>query len=247
MADGQKQHWMGDRLCQGQTRAGRPCSQWEIDGMDYCLQHMPDEYLEEAEELTGFRRCRHDFGLPSACHFYAVADTEPPTCKIHGANIGSVTSIEAGRRGIESQVSNRAMELLTIENVTERLINPPGVGNPLEALLDLAAEIRAWRLIMRDRAASLKAEQWRYAGTRSGEQVRAELLLYERAQEREAQILVQIAKLRIEEKLQAIREQQVQMIERALNLAVQASGADLAGQAEARKVLRRELKVVPAA
>jgi hypothetical protein len=78
--------WDGVVPCAGTTRAGQPCRIPEIDGLDYCLQHMPDELLEEAETITDFYRCHHESG----CRSYAVAGTVPPRCKCHGANRGSV-------------------------------------------------------------------------------------------------------------------------------------------------------------
>lgn len=78
--------WMpgwGEALCQGLTRAGRPCFNREVADLGYCLHHCPDELLELAEAIMGFKRCRK-------CRMYAVAGTEPPRCKVHGANIGSV-------------------------------------------------------------------------------------------------------------------------------------------------------------
>jgi hypothetical protein len=73
-------------LCAGTTRYGHPCMNFEIEGLECCLHHMPPDLLEEAEDITGIRLCRH----PSGCRFYATAGTEPPRCKCHGANTGSV-------------------------------------------------------------------------------------------------------------------------------------------------------------
>jgi hypothetical protein len=71
----------------------------EIEGLDYCLHHVPDELLEEAEAIVGFRRCRSRFG----CRQYAVAGTDPPVCKNHGANRGSVLYKRAMMRRAEQR------------------------------------------------------------------------------------------------------------------------------------------------
>jgi hypothetical protein len=67
------------------------------------------------------------------------------------------------------------------------------------------------------------------------------VVLYERALERLATCLINIIKLGIEDRLATIEKKQVQAIEQALVLALEASGSDLDGQARARKVLIREL------
>jgi hypothetical protein len=87
----------GEALCAGTTRAGTPCCNHEVATIGYCLHHVPDELLELAEAIMGFKRCRK-------CRFYAVAGTDPPRCKIHGANIGSVQWRWAKMRVLESRL-----------------------------------------------------------------------------------------------------------------------------------------------
>ena len=79
----------GTRHCPELTRAGSRCGNLEIEGLIYCLQHMPEEFLEEAEEITGLRRCRRNIGTPEFCRQLAVAGTDPPLCSEHGAALGS--------------------------------------------------------------------------------------------------------------------------------------------------------------
>jgi hypothetical protein len=84
----------------------------------------------------------------------------------------------------------------------------------------------------------------RYAHSKIGEQLRAEILLYERALERYATILLNIAKLNIADRLATVEEKQIQAIETALDAALNETGLDLVGQDKARKALRRHLKAV---
>jgi hypothetical protein len=232
--------WEGSQLCRGRNHAtGQPCSNFEILGLEYCLHHVPPEMLDEAEEITGFRRCRTVMADGATCGFYAVKGTDPPACKNHGANIGSVTSREASRRVAEQRAIERMEEILSQDG--ERLLNPPRLEDPLAELLLLAAEVKAFKEIMRVVVSAMTLTSYRYSGTRTGEQIRAELLLYERGLERLATLLVQISKLKIDERMAQIEERQMAAIERALGMALQASGADLAGQARARTVLIREL------
>lgn len=209
--------------------------------MDACFRHVPDELLDEAEDITGWRRCRHGSGGPDACHQVATEGTDPAACKNHGANAGSVTAREAGRRVIEGRVTDRAVEILSEQG--EKLLRPKPIGNHLQELLDIAAEIKVFREIMRDVIAQLDPSQYRY-GSKVGEQARTEVLLYERALDRNAAILLSIAKLNIAQQLARIEKEKVATITRALNLALQASGAGLEGQQAAREVLQRELRAV---
>jgi hypothetical protein len=69
----------GSALCAGTTRRNRPCCDWEIEGIGYCLHHVPDELLEQAELVVGFRLCRREPG----CRGYAISWSNPPACKAH--------------------------------------------------------------------------------------------------------------------------------------------------------------------
>lgn len=228
--------------CAGKTNSGLPCGNNEIEGLEYCLHHVPDELLEEAEEVAGFRRCRFNFGQPGACRYFAAAGTEPPACKDHGANAGSSTRKNGALRLVNGQANRRLNEIMSAEG--EALLAAAAIEDPLDELLKLGGEVRAFKEILRLMVARMDIATWRYTNSKLGEQLRAEILLYERAIERYGSLLMGIAKLRIKEHRLAIDERMVQAIESALNTALQASGANLEGQAEARKVLRRELKAV---
>ena len=219
---------------------GRRCRHHEVDGLGYCVQHVPDDLLEEAEELTGRFRCRDGFGGPGACTQLAVKGTDPPRCKNHGANAGGVISKQAAVRNVEGTVTDRMAEIMA-EN-GDRLLNPRRLGNPLVELLQVAAEMAEWKDILREIVAYLfSRERIRSSHSKVGEQLRAEVLLYERALERLAAALERITKLGIEARLAAIEERQAELVERALTASLTASGLDLVGQEKARAVLRREL------
>jgi hypothetical protein len=231
--------------CAGKTNGGYPCSKFEIDGMDYCLHHMPDDMLEEAEEIAGYKRCRERFGQPDACHYFALEGTEPPRCKNHGANAGSVIAKHAANNVIELKTGNRLAEVLADKG--DRLLNPPPIENPLQELLDLAAEIKEFKNVMREMIMPLLLEnKLRYTRDKVGEQIRAEIVLYERSLERLDRILTNISKLNILGKMAAIEERKVDAIERAMTLALQAANVDAPQREIALKVLTRELKAVAA-
>ncbi len=91
--------WQGTTLCSGLTRRGKPCFCWAIEGLDYCLHHVPDADLELAEAIIGFRRCRH-----LGCLMYAVACSSPPRCKAHGCNQGSAMYVRAQLRARTEEI-----------------------------------------------------------------------------------------------------------------------------------------------
>lgn len=230
----------GTALCVGRRKDGQKCGNVEVEGLEYCLHHMPDELLEEAETLTGFRRCRQDFGTPDACHYYAVTGTNPPMCKNHGANVGSYQSGMAALRVINGGAEQRATEIIA-EHGTELDTAQP-VQDPYAELMQLAGEMRAWKNMLRQRVQLLKPAQYRYPG-RTGEQVRAEIVLYERAMERLGTMLISIAKLNLDARLVGIRQQSLDMLDRALTLAFTKAGVPPEKMEAARDTFRAHLKL----
>jgi hypothetical protein len=231
--------WEGSLDCAQILPDGARCRQREIEGMEFCFRHVPAELLEEAEEITGWRRCTKEGG----CNQVAVTATVPPLCKNHGGNRGSTRSKFAAASLVSDRQADRLVAILAEHG--DRLLNPDPIGNPLEELMDLAAEIKAFKEVMRQVTAYLVSrERVRSAHDKVGEQLRAEILLYERAQERLADVLVKISKMGIEQLMARLEAEQVRMLERAFAKALQSSGASLEGQEHARQVLRGEL--VPA-
>lgn len=231
--------WEGSSLCLGKSSTKMPCANFEVEGLDFCMHHMPIEFLEEAEAVTGIIRCRHPQDGGDICASFAVRGTDPPRCKVHGANAGSAMSKRAAGAVIEGEVMDRFKEIVA-EN-PDRLLNPPTLSDPLSELLMVCAEMKVLKNILRDRVSVLDADSWGSLSRAEEVQVRAEVILYERALERLAATLINIIKLGIEDRLAAVTSAQVQKIEQALILALEASGSDLDGQTRARKVLIREL------
>lgn len=80
------------------------------------------------------------------------------------------------------------------------------VEDPVEALADLAGEVVAAKDFFRERIETLRYEH------RAGEQLRAEVALYERALDRCLKVLSEITRLGIAERRQRINEAQALMI-----------------------------------
>lgn len=116
------------------------------------------------------------------------------------------------------------------------------VTDPLSALQKLAGRAAAWEDIIGEKVNELRSI--RYSTDEGGEQIRGEIAVMERAMDRLGRLLVDIAKLNIEERLAGIRKQTADMLERALDAALEASGAGLDGKAKAREAFKRQLKVV---
>lgn len=232
---------MGQGKCRGDGT--KPCGNNVIDGLEHCLHHVPDEDLEEAEEATGTRRCRHRFGEADACHQYAASGTEPPACANHGANAGSMTRVEGARREVEGRMTSILADIM--RDGGEKLLDPPPIGDPLTEMLELAAEVKQLKELLRVVVAHLVSQdRIRYAHSKVGEQLRMELLLYERAVERTAKVMIDLSKMKIDERLAGVQEKTADMLEMAVTAALQESGVGLEGQASARKAFRRHLKVV---
>ena len=226
--------------CKGITNGGHRCTTMEIEGLEYCLQHMPDDLLEEAESVIGFYRCRHEFGTPGACRNYAVEGTDPPRCGNHGGVNAGNKSKGAALRAIDGQAAEQAARIIAIHG--GRLAQAQPVEDPYAELMQLAGEMLAWKNILQERVAMLRPELYRYQG-RTGEQTRAEIVLYERAIERYGAMLVAIAKLNLDARLVGIRQQTMEMLDRALTLAFTSAQVPPEKQAKARETFRKHIKI----
>ena len=151
-------------------------------------------------------------------------------CRYHGGKSPNALA-GAARRQAEDQM----------RKVLGRL-NVVPVEHPLTELLSLAGEAKAWKNLCAEHVANL--ERLRY-GTEGGEQIRGEIVLFERAMDRCNTILSSIAKLNIDERLAAIQERQVEVVAVALGKVLAELGLSLEQQQEARHGLARHLRVVP--
>jgi hypothetical protein len=109
-------------------------------------------------------------------------------------------------------------------------------------LADLAGEISAWKELAAERVAALKdLAQRNYAS--GGDEVRAEIQVYERALDRCVHVLATIARLNIDERLVKISQQQADLVKTALMTALADTGLDRTVQREAAGHLARHLRV----
>ena len=138
-----------------------------------------------------------------------------------------------------------AIAAAKLEDAAQRLLykhDAAPVTNPLEALQALAGRALALEQVIGEKVNELRSLRYETEG--GGEQIRGELQVLERAMDRCGRMLTDIAKLGIEDKLAGIRQRTLDMLERALDAALEASGAPLDGKAKAREAFKRQLKIV---
>jgi hypothetical protein len=94
---------------------------------------------------------------------------------------------------------------LTFEEITGRKVT-----NPLEELSLLVSEVILYKDFCADQVARLRGD-YRYEG-RSGEQLRAEVALYERSLDRVGKLLIEWSRLDIDARLTRIEEAKAAML-----------------------------------
>ena len=176
------------------------------------------------------RECRHHRKDGQPCHQYRLVGGLD-ACRKHGGKTLEQLR-EDGRAATLERQAAAALARLDVTPVTD----------PLTELARLAAQAVAWKDVMAAKVNELT--QIRYEGGQGTEQVRSEIVLWERALDRCVATLTAMVKLNIESRLAGVREATASMLETALTQALASSGCDLGGQARARETFRRNLKVV---
>ena len=147
--------------------------------------------------------------------------------------------------GASPQVKAKAVQLKVEREIAGALgkLNVTPVHDPLTALAELAGEILAWKELAAERVARLQdlARENRVTGT---DEIRAEILVFERAMDRAVTVLATIARLNIDERLVRINERQAEIVKQALLGALSDSGVARDVQREAAGHLARRLRLV---
>ena len=135
-------------------------------------------------------------------------------CKLHGGS--TETHRIAAAVKMEDQLAR---------SMLAKLGQPTPLGNPVDELLAIAAESRAWLTILRERVDALGETNLTYESySEEGmtERERAVVLLYERAIDRTSRITASLIKLDLDARRVAIDEAQTEMLYRVLAAALTA-------------------------
>lgn len=124
-------------------------------------------------------------------------------CKLHG---GATSSHRAAAQA--NIIEREAVGMLA------RLGNPAPLAHPVEELLAVAAEARAWQAVLRERVAKL--DEFSRLDQLGVDRERALVTLYGRALDRTARVLVELAKLDLDARIVRVHEAQVTLLRRAL-------------------------------
>lgn len=184
---------------------------------------MPRE--RQARKCSGKRRD----GNP--CGSYAI--TGGTVCSSHGGQLPRV----------KAKAAANAAEQRAMTQIAKLDLQP--VGDPLQQLAILAAQMLAWRDSMAEQVNALTSLRYESHGDAgSSEQLRSEVVLWERALDRCERVLTAMARLNIDERMAKISERQAERIEQALRLALNDLGLGADQQNEAARNVSRHLRAV---
>lgn len=152
-------------------------------------------------------------------------------CKLHGGCMPNVVKAELNR-AIEREARTAFGRLAEVSTP---------VDNPLSALAELAGHVTAWMTFCGERVAAL--EQLAYSGI-AGEQIKGEIVLWERALDRCNTVLGTYARLNIDERLATISERQAEIVLAAIDAALDAVAVPRERRPDAKRAAARHLHAV---
>lgn len=233
-----------DRRCQGQVGDGERCSIWAMKDSSFCPMHDPDQGRTVARPPDE-RRCTatatggttRPERKGQRCEQWAMKGQT--VCQWHGG-AAAQNKIAGLRRVVEAELNTQAAHL----------VGTP-VENPLTELAGLAGRARAWMELMQDRVEQLldatstetapDGDGIRYRAG-AGEQLRAEVTLYERAMDRLGKFLADYGRLNIDERLSKIEEAKADVVLRAIDAALAHAGVTGTQATDAKRVAARHLR-----
>ena len=199
------------------------------------LANPPDEpgstvAVRDPRKCTGHKS---DTGEP--CPAWAIKGGK--VCRGHGGSAPQVADAAARR------VQEREARALATKMVGE--VELAKYADPFEALEFAMAYSYAFADRMARVVETIPDDQLRYEG-KLGEHLRGEVVAMQRALSDCRQAAEGALKLGLAERRQRLEEDQVELLARALDMALTASGLDLSGQHKARTILQRELAAINA-
>lgn len=182
-----------------------------------CIGHRPEDH-------GGRCHAHKDDGAP--CGRWPTRGTT--ICKSHGAGAPQIKAKAAAR--IEEERQRKVLDKY----------DPTPVDDPLTALAELAGRARAWLETAEAEVAKLEhLDTWSES---TGEQVKAIVTVFERSMETTRKVLVDMAKLDLENRIAAVLTFRAESVKQLVDLLVEFVAAERRG--EARDAAVRHLRVV---
>lgn len=148
-------------------------------------------------------------------------------CKFHGG------SSPGGKTHAVKDAANQELRKLVAAN------DLPPIENPLTELARITAQVVAFKDAIGERVNELV--HLRYVDDKGGEQMRSEVGILERAFDRCEKFLTAMARLKIDERLAAIQESQVDLLMTHLDAALTKAGVPAEQAAEVKLALADSL------
>jgi hypothetical protein len=166
-------------------------------------------------ENSQAKRCKAHKKTGEACGNWALRGAD--VCRYHGGKAPQVKAAIA-----------RNLMQGELRSLLQKHGRDIPITDPLTALQEHAGKVRAWMDFLEDRIGALRhSSQW------DTEQVRGEVQLFTDAQSQVRQTLVDMGKLKIDERLIAIEEGKVAMLWEALKAGLAAGGVTGPGPTQA--------------
>lgn len=167
--------------------------------------------------------------------------TDGSPCNAYAVNGGKVCSAHGGRA---PQVKAKAAERVAEEQIRREIakLDVAPVDDYLGQIALIAGQAIAWKDALAEKVNDLTS--LRYKGDASGEQLRAEVALWERALDRCERFLSAMARMNIEERMTRVTEKQAAMVQDALAATFREMGLPPAQQRDAQVRLGRHLRAV---
>lgn len=178
-------------------------------------------------------------------HKKGTGETKGERCKAWALKGQKVCRVHGGKAAQNLAAGEKRVTEAKLEEETRRalaILDVPPVDNPLTALSQLAGQVVAWKDALAQRVNEL--HDIRYTDDKRAEQLRSEVALYERAMDRCVNVLGTIGRLRIDERLAAISEQQATVVIAAIEAALAHAGVTGTAATAAKAVAARHLRSV---
>lgn len=152
------------------------------------------------------------------------ASGEKRQCRMHDG----LSPSQRGEREATAEVERQARRAL-------RDITPEPILDPVETLSEMAGRAKQWLDHLGDLVEELGSD-YRFRDDKGGEQLRAQVALYERAMDRTQKFVGDIVKLNLDERRVALDEARLDVVERLCRSMAEGLFGLLAGDLSAERV-----------